>query len=346
VQVNLSGKEHGCVSPKVVVVEGGHALVSMNDRDGSGKPDCRMLHVHLGKARGDCVPLELTVTPAGRAAEKLTGVETIHLSTVTALLLMGRHPEPCCAQVTVSPLSACSPCTPVQMQQACVAPPAPCAPPPPMVCPAGPHPRPAPMQMTFVRTPMPAPPMPTLPPAPRLVVEYVPTPVPVPYGPALPCPMAVPMPHPPMPSLPPMTVAAVPTPPCPTVLGYVGLPPFPTAAPGSHVRVVHEAGKARLKMQTVDGTVSTAAHLKVQTNEVGCLHLAAGKQHVHVSGKLWKASADHVEMYPDGRVVLTGHVKVVSAQVGVCSSLKGDRVCLGVKHGKVETVMGGMVRKK
>jgi hypothetical protein len=93
-------------------------------------------------------------------------------------------------------------------------------------------------------------------------------------------------------------------------------------------------------MKTTDGTRSSSIRMKVGMEQVGCLCFAAGQKYVHVTGKMWKACAEHVEVYNDGRVILTGHVKVSSDTAGVCSSLKAERVCLQVKHGKVKKVAG------
>jgi hypothetical protein len=155
-----------------------------------------------------------------------------------------------------------------------------------------------------------------------------------------PCPSDVinwaPMPAPPvkftnlmMPANPPM-MAVIPA-----------MPKMYTIHRTSHIRVVHESGKAKLQMQK-DGVSSTAVRLKYHTDEAGSLRFAAGEKHIHLSGKMWKATADHVELYDDGRVILIGHVKVISDKVGVCASLKADRVALRVKHGKVEKISGGV----
>jgi hypothetical protein len=123
----------------------------------------------------------------------------------------------------------------------------------------------------------------------------------------------------------------------------MSLADLPRRSPlASHIHVVHEAGKSKLRMEAKDGLASTSVRMKVDGEEMGCLHFVAGKKHVHLTGKMWKACADHVELYDDGRVILTGHVKVVSDKVGVCASLEANRVCLQVKQGKVKKIAGGM----
>jgi hypothetical protein len=147
------------------------------------------------------------------------------------------------------------------------------------------------------------------------------------------------------PPAPPITLTSMP-PMCPQVVRVIDAPRAYPVHHSSHLRIVHESGKARVQIKSKDGLCSTSARIKVSTDSVGCLHFAAGAKHVHVSGTMWKAQADHVELFDDGRMVLSGHVKVVSDKVGVCASLKAEHVCLRVKHGKVEKISGGMFSKQ
>jgi hypothetical protein len=321
-----------CTCPRVSVVEGGDAVVSMNCLDKAGKPCCRTLHLRLGKAQGECVPVHFSMTSgdAGKPVEKMTVEQAVHFDTVTGLVLGGPGPEPCVAELVV---------TPVKTR---MAPPAPLPPP----IPAAPK---AIDKMARVRAPLP-PPAPIAPspayctgepmfwrlPADPSGISYVPYPLPSFVN------------HPPMPTPafvphPPVVLTSIPVPLNPPVIA-----PFDAKVyrlhRTSHICVVHESGKAKLQLRK-DGVCSTAVRMKLETDEAGCLRFAASKHHVHLTGKMWKASADSVEMYDDGRLILTGHVKVVSDKAGACASLKAQRVCLRVKHGKVEKINGGVFSK-
>jgi hypothetical protein len=142
---------------------------------------------------------------------------------------------------------------------------------------------------------------------------------------------------------PPVMLTSIPVPMNPPVLPPIDAKVYKLHRT-SHISVVHESGKAKLQMRK-DGVCSTAVRMKLATDEAGCLRFAAGKHHVHLTGKMWKASADSVELYDDGRLILTGHVKVASDKAGVCASLKAERVLLRVKHGKVEKIAGGVFSK-
>jgi hypothetical protein len=321
-----------CTCPRVSVVEGGDAVVLMKCLDNAGKPFCRRLEVHVGKAQGECVPVHFSVTSAdgGKNVEKMQVEQAVHFDTVTGLVLGGSGPEPCLAQVVVSPVAAR------------MAPPAPLPPP----IPAAPK---AIDTVARVRAALPPPapiaacppgcpgePMFWRPPTDPSGISFVPYPPPgfVPY-----MPMQQPGYLPPAPVM----LTSIPAPVNPPVALPIDAKVYRLNRT-SHICVVHESGKAKLQMRK-DGVCSTAVRMKLETDEVGCLRLAAGKHYVHLTGKMWKASADAVEMYDDGRLILTGHVKVVSDKAGVCASLKAQRVCLRVKHGKVEKVNGGVFSK-
>jgi hypothetical protein len=337
VQVRMNGEDAAetvCTTPKIAVVEGGHGLTSLTVPNENGNPIRRMMHVQLGRAEGDCVHMTLTMTPAGLesdpASTKLYGEKTVHFNTVTGVVLSGEEPEPRCAEVMVS-RSKLRVNPPVPMQ-ACTR-----TPPPPVACvpPASARSYNLIAEPVSVAGPMPPPAIPPCPfymgACPHPMMTYLPGPIPQP-APAL------------RPPAPPVVLSRFPVPvfPPPPVMGVYEEPRQESRGRGSYIRVVHESGKAKLKMKSTDGTTSTAVRMKVETSEVGSLRFAAGKKHVHVSGKMWKASADHVEMYDDGVVILTGHVKVVSGKVGVCSSLTADRACLDVRFGKIESIDGAM----
>jgi hypothetical protein len=323
--------EEACLCPKVCLIEGGDALVSVNCLDKAGKSFCRTMHVQLGKAEGECVPVHFSVTgaDAGKPDEKLEVQQAVHFDTVTGLVLSGNGPEPCVAEVVVSPLkkrvTVPEPLTlpnPVATASCGTFPRVQPPLPPPMPIASSP---PRPVEPMYWRAPVePAP------------VSYFPYPPPG-YVPAMPMPQPGYMPYPPV------MLTSVPAPMAPP-----SLPPLDAKVyqvhHTSHFSIVHEAGKARLQMMK-DGVCSTSVRMKLETDEVGCLRFAAGSHHVHLAGKLWKASADSVELYDDGRMILAGHVKVVSDKVGVCASLRADRVCLRVKHGKVEKIAGGVFTK-
>ncbi len=333
VQLRLHpASEEACLCPKVCLIEGGDALVSVNCLDKTGKSFCRTLRVQLGKAEGECVPVHFSVTGAdvGKPHEKLEVQQAVHFDTVTGLVLSGNGPEPCVAEVVVSPSKA-RVVVPETLPPPRPAPAKPCGtfarvqPPLPPPMPIASSPSRCPVEPMYWRAPMePAP------------VSYFPY-APPGYVPAMPMPQPGYMPYPPV------MLTSVPAPMAPP-----SLPPLDAKVyqvhHTSHISVVHEAGKARLQMMK-DGVCSTSVRMKLETDEVGCLRFAAGNHHVHFAGKKWKASADSVELFDDGRMILTGHVKVVSDKVGACASLKADRVCLRVKHGKVEKIAGGVFSK-
>jgi hypothetical protein len=316
--------EQGCICPKVTLVEGGDALVSMQAKDASGNPGCRMIHVHLGKVVGDCVPVRLSVTPPpvpGKPVNKLQVEQTVHFDTVTGVVLSGNTPEPYLGEVVVSPW------TPSKMnpraELTTLPRPVPASgfamhslPPPAPIAPSGSYCSAAPPTC-----------YPPLPPP-----NYLPSPTFIQW---MPIPEPMPM------ARQPITLATMPAFANPSIAGPMKVYTIHRTA---RISVVHEEGKAKLQMMK-DGVSSTAVRMTLETDEIGNLRFAAGQQHVHLSGKMWKAVADHVEMYDDGKVILTGHVKIVSDKVGVCSSLKADHVCLRIKHGRVEKIAGGLFTK-
>src|SRR5262249_11706211 len=106
----------------------------------------------------------------------------------------------------------------------------------------------------------------------------------------------------------------------------------------AQVEIVRKCGKARLHM-TGDGCSTTCVRMVVDRGQTGPLKVAAGQKHIHVHGKKWKAHADHVQIGADGRVVLCGHVKLISDKIGVCTSVKAEKLCIQVKHGCLDCIV-------
>jgi hypothetical protein len=326
-------------------------------RGKDGKYCCqRALTIQLGNATGDCLPVRLAVarlSGCGPKPEELTGKQGIHTETVTGMVLSGPQPEPCCAEVMVSgpkvltaPVAlapACCPanCQPRRPALGCLTMPAPPPPPAPVGKPAPPPPVCAPpAPPVAVNRWIVAPPRPMQQPmvtGPSL--EYVPFIAP-PGVNWVPAPLPEPVPFPPFnPNQPNMVFATRSLP--PNAMRRSLPRPGPETDHPSHVCVVRESGKSRLAMAK-DDCCSLSVRMSLEAPQIGVLQFAAGAKYVHVSGRMWKASADEVDMYPDGRVILTGHVKIVSDKAGVATALKANHVCLHVKDGKVKKVDGGM----
>jgi hypothetical protein len=106
----------------------------------------------------------------------------------------------------------------------------------------------------------------------------------------------------------------------------------------SHIHLVHEGEKARLKIET-EGFCGTCVRMCLDAGDGEKVSVAAGKKRIHVSGKHWKAHADKIEMCEDGKVVLTGHVKMIGDKVGVCTSIKAKQLTVKVKTGKCEKMI-------
>lgn len=176
-------------------------------------------------------------------------------------------------------------------------------------------------------------------------------------NPSMPMPVALPLPVPPyvpfahgaLPPFPPSLASPIrvagmlpePLPlPAPTVTSNEAFALCTcTPAPrrhSSHFSLVHEDGAARLKMHG-DGMASTCTRMTVETPEAGKLRVAAGTKRIHVTGQDWKAQADRVEVRGDGHVVLTGHVRLTSEQIGVGAAVKAEAVTVKLRHGHFET---------
>ena len=173
--------------------------------------------------------------------------------------------------------------------------------------------------------PMTAPPMPPIYP---VQSARIPDPIPL-----VAMPMAQPYPYPQSPwSLPAGGYA-------PGQILPVGLSiPEPKPTHRASVKLVYESGKARLSVKSA-GMTSECLRMKLETGAAGAVRLSAGKNHVHIVGTKWKAEADRVEFGDDGRIVLVGHVKLMSEKLGVCAAVKADRLCVQVMAGKFEKIV-------
>ena len=177
------------------------------------------------------------------------------------------------------------------------------------------------------------------------------------YGlPMLPPPMYLPMPVPALSPIYPTQSTRIPDP-LPLVAAPIPMPqpemyrpwsspltpvslsiPAPTPAHRATVKVVYESGKARLCVQS-EGMTTECLRMKLEAGAAGAVRLSAGKNHVHIVGTKWKAQADRIELGNDGRIVLTGHVKLLSDKLGVCAAIKADQVCVQIKAGKFEKII-------
>jgi hypothetical protein len=159
------------------------------------------------------------------------------------------------------------------------------------------------------------------------VAGYYPVPVPSmqPWHPMGP----LPVPVPPLPPLPPMI--APPVAPC--------IAAAPAGSSPATFRIVRAGGKSRLQKKDGDGTCATCVRMALHSPDAGKLEFAAGKQRVHVAGCQWKASADKVEMGPEGKLLLTGHVRLTCDKVGACAKVLAESVCVRLRDGRVEMVV-------
>jgi hypothetical protein len=142
---------------------------------------------------------------------------------------------------------------------------------------------------------------------------------------------------------------------CPLPPGYTVAQPIPCLPPTpvqlchaqamakplrtTHLSIVRNGEKACVKMTCGDSCV-TSARMTVEGGEAGALTIAAGKKHVHVTGKAWKAQADAIDVRDDGTVTLRGHVVVTSDRIGQGASVKADELCVKVTRGAFDKVVG------
>jgi hypothetical protein len=161
----------------------------------------------------------------------------------------------------------------------------------------------------------------------------MPMPQPAPAQVAMPAPMPVPAPSIYLPE--PLPLPA-PAPAAPVVERCVAT--VPAKACCAHVELVRCCHKSTLAVQC-EGVSAKGVRMTIDKGECGSLTVAAGKKSVHVHGKKWKAFADKVEIQADGRVLLSGHVKLLSEKLGVCASVKADKMCVQVKDGAFEKIV-------
>jgi hypothetical protein len=180
------------------------------------------------------------------------------------------------------------------------------------------------------------------PPMPAVALQYptaptCPAPVtcPAPAPPAvavMPAPMPVPAPSVYLPE--PMALPA----PTPVVERCTATEIVQTCCSAAHVELVRCCHKCTLAVKC-EGVCAKSVRMTLDKGECGPLTVAAGKKYVHVHGKKWTASADEVEILGDGRVLLKGHVKLLSDTVGVCASVRADQLCVKVKNGSFEKII-------
>jgi hypothetical protein len=316
VSVRQTGDKSSTISwPKVALANGSHCFVAAQMQDGKGKPFSWGLHVrHLGTEDG-MARLDLSLRGGSK---KYHSEVKAPLGKEVTVALGGDTAEPLCVGVRVdckpgakgqsAPMAACS--VPQAAQAPMLKPHVLMPPPLPVASPV----------MAF--QPMMPPPMPVS------TVEAVPAPCVGTYN-VLPFPAPVPqaavtMPYPNQPvSYPVLTPPPVPS---FTPVGYHA------AAPGKTVRLVKEDGRPKVQVHGPMG-VTRAVRMTTEDGPCGKLSLSAGERYVHVSGHDWKAQAGHVEVTPDGRVVLSGNVKLTCSKLGDGVSVSGSRVCIVVKGG-------------
>lgn len=161
-------------------------------------------------------------------------------------------------------------------------------------------------------------------------------------------PLCLPMPAPGFPLIYPVQSARIPDPIPLAILAPPFFQSYPSMSPAimippkpahrASVKLVYESGKARLRLES-EGTSMECLRMKLEAGAAGAVRLSAGKNHVHIAGMKWNAQADSIELGDDGRIVLAGHVKLMSDKLGVCAAIKADRLCVQVKAGKFEKIV-------
>lgn len=115
-------------------------------------------------------------------------------------------------------------------------------------------------------------------------------------------------------------------------------PTLPRGKPIQHVRLIREDGKSRLRMFAADAC-TVCVRMTREAAPTGRITLAAGKKSIHVTGANWKALADEVDLEPDGRILLRGHVKLTCERLGASASVKAEELCVQVRQGKFERIL-------
>src|SRR5262249_8138333 len=121
-------------------------------------------------------------------------------------------------------------------------------------------------------------------------------------------------------------------PPAPPVVACTYSTTQPSASPV--IVRIEKGGKSRLQMN-MDGLCATFVQHEVKVGSKS-VRVTAGKKQVIVHGKAWKATADQVQIVPGKETaILSGHVKLLSDKVGVCSSARAERMCVSLEDGHV-----------
>jgi hypothetical protein len=271
---------------------------------GHGKKPCYWKIQSIVKSPvADGLEVEITLHADNDGVkEEYKAKKVLVFDSVTDVTLSGNHPEPVCIRVV-----ARRPVPQVVMTAAAAVWSAPCQaygmpmmPSMPMYCP----PPTPPVAQIFINDASP---------------RRIPEPIPV-YGP-------YPSYVPPSPIMPASLTLPAPT-----------LVPVAYPVHRASVRLVYESGKPRLSVKS-EGMTTECLRMKLEAGAAGAVRLSAGKNRVHLAGTKWKAEAERIELGDDGRIVLTGHVKLMSDKLGVCAVIKADRVCVEVKAGKFEKIV-------
>jgi hypothetical protein len=352
--------------PRVTTSENGCVKLAAYCKDKAGNNHLWTVSVrHCGTdGRKATFEVQMSGIAKGKSVRYFTRTE-VRLGKEKVLALGGNTPEPLCLslraeRLPTAPVTAAARtmvptpvqttvCLPSAAPSPILANPAiaPCMPaqsstylPPPMPVASWrpvPTPMPAPTPVTYsVPVAPPAPMLNTFPSFPMFVNRPISQVVPVPT-PMLPY-------HGPPPEGPPMDRQML----VPPVDLVPHIPPvFPMVRPVNVVvpapmplrmhktaYLVKENGKSRVELRGA-ATSSKATRMTCEEGVCGKLHLSAGKKFVHVSGEKWKAQADKVELTIDGRVLLSGHVRLTCDKFGEGSTVKGDKVGLRVQYGRL-----------
>ncbi|MFO0844845.1 MAG: hypothetical protein U0797_21010 [Gemmataceae bacterium] len=255
----------------------------------------------IKEVRGDKVDLDLNVVCAGAKPCCCQCVETVPLNMKRDLVLKGDGPEPYCAEVTVTEVTEL----------------------------------PAPLCVATGSTGLPCPTSPITQCAATVPACCPPGGCPTPACcPPSVCPasMALQMP----PNYPVAQPIPCMPPPTPVQLCTVTTPGRPMRT--SHLAIVRDGDKARVKMTCGDSGV-TSARMTVEGGEAGSLTVSCGAKCVHVTGKSWKAQAESIDVREDGTVTLRGHVRLTADRLGSSVSVKADVLCVKLTRGAFERIV-------